>query len=258
MLGWTQGDPLFRFQPDRAWVEPRKGNLYQYVLANPVRYTDPDGRLTWDQFFGGVGTAAATATETAAITVLAPVGVAFLLSEATGGSMDWDDWVDLAKQSQARPQPVPQPIAPPIMPPVAPPPSIEATKKPGPGTTPTPSPDTSTGTTVTPPPPPGDDDDCSKAPGAPGSYRPPGELPRQPGGEPAPTPGAEGPHTQIGTKQGSKGPYTQAREFDADGNVVKDIDFTTHGRGHPCPHEHPYNPNPTGGTPARGPQTPLK
>ncbi len=44
MLGWTQSDPLYRFSPDAAWVEPRKGNLYQYVLGNPVRYVDPDGR----------------------------------------------------------------------------------------------------------------------------------------------------------------------------------------------------------------------
>ena len=43
MLGWTQSDPLFRFNPDAAWVQPRHGNLYQYVLANPVRYVDPDG-----------------------------------------------------------------------------------------------------------------------------------------------------------------------------------------------------------------------
>lgn len=44
MLGWTQADPLYRFTPDAAWVEPRKGNLYQFVLGNPLRYYDPDGR----------------------------------------------------------------------------------------------------------------------------------------------------------------------------------------------------------------------
>jgi hypothetical protein len=40
---------------------------------------------------------------------------------------------------------------------------------------------------------------------------------------------------------------------------VKDIDFTDHGRPdqHENPHEHPYVPNPTGGTPMRGKDRPL-
>lgn len=44
MLGWTQADPLYRFRPDAAWGEPRRANLYQFVLGNPLRYYDPDGR----------------------------------------------------------------------------------------------------------------------------------------------------------------------------------------------------------------------
>ena len=46
------------------------------------------------------------------------------------------------------------------------------------------------------------------------------------------------------------GDYTQAREFDAKGKPVRDIDCTDHGRplDHPNPHQHKYEPNSTGGT----------
>jgi RHS repeat-associated protein len=46
LIGWTQGDPLFRFSPDSAWVEPRKANIYGFSLNNSLRYIDPDGRET--------------------------------------------------------------------------------------------------------------------------------------------------------------------------------------------------------------------
>jgi len=90
-----------------------------------------------------------------------------------------------------------------------------------------------------------------------GEYQSPGELPRTPGGEPAPDPAATGPHTQLGSKEGRKGTYNQAREFDQNGQPVKDIDFTDHGRPstHPDnPHEHRYVDNPTGGTRQRSKQ----
>ncbi|MCH9609382.1 MAG: hypothetical protein S4CHLAM45_05230 [Chlamydiales bacterium] len=53
-----------------------------------------------------------------------------------------------------------------------------------------------------------------------------------------------------------KGKYPQAREFDENGEPVRDIDFTDHGRpkNHPNPHEHKWEPNPTGGTPQRSPE----
>ena len=94
----------------------------------------------------------------------------------------------------------------------------------------------------------------------PGTYRPAGILPRDKHGNPVPDSGASGPHTQIGTKPGSKGDYTQAREFDVNGKPVKDIDFTDHGRPnlHPNPHQHPYVPGQTGGSPQRGRAEPLK
>ncbi|WP_412770419.1 polymorphic toxin type 24 domain-containing protein [Ralstonia solanacearum] len=85
------------------------------------------------------------------------------------------------------------------------------------------------------------------------------DLPRDKNGIPVPEPDAEGPHTQLGTKEGRNGKYDQAREFDENGRPVRDIDFTDHGRpnNHPNPHQHWYRPNPTGGTPQRGPTEPL-
>ncbi|WP_026123046.1 RHS repeat-associated core domain-containing protein [Nocardiopsis halotolerans] len=68
-------------------------------------------------------------------------------------------------------------------------------------------------------------------------------------------------HTQLGTKKSRRsGNYSQAREWDENGNVVRDIDFTDHGRprDHDNPHQHPYLPNPTGGTPQRGGPEPLE
>lgn len=84
-------------------------------------------------------------------------------------------------------------------------------------------------------------------------------LPRDPYGNPVPDPEAEGPYTQLGQKDGRNGSYDQAREFDANGRPVRDIDFTDHGRpnNHPNPHQHDYLPNGTGGTPQRGPTRPL-
>jgi len=84
-------------------------------------------------------------------------------------------------------------------------------------------------------------------------------LPRDKDGNPIPDQDAKGhPHSQLGQQQGRKGKYDQAREFDANGRPVRDIDFTDHGRQHPNPHQHRYLPNPTGGTPMRGPQEPLQ
>ena len=84
-------------------------------------------------------------------------------------------------------------------------------------------------------------------------------LPRNQNGEPAPDPAATGPHTQLGRQEGRNGGYNQAREFDTQGKPVKDIDFTDHGRpnSHPNPHQHVYQPNPTGGTAQRGSAEPL-
>ncbi|RDH96085.1 RHS repeat-associated protein [Curtobacterium sp. AG1037] len=66
-------------------------------------------------------------------------------------------------------------------------------------------------------------------------------------------------HTQLGWRKGSKGPYPQAREFSDDGQVVRTIDFTDHGRPklHTNPHQHRAVPNPTGGTAQRGDPEPL-
>jgi hypothetical protein len=78
-------------------------------------------------------------------------------------------------------------------------------------------------------------------------------------GRPVADPEAEGAYTQLGQREGRKGTYDQAREFDARGNPVRDIDFTDHGRpqNHTNPHQHDFIPNPTGGTPRHGPAKPL-
>ena len=48
LIGWTQADPMYRFAPDAAWIEPRRGNLYCFSGNNPLRYLDPDG-LDWSR-----------------------------------------------------------------------------------------------------------------------------------------------------------------------------------------------------------------
>lgn len=58
LIGWTQSDPVYRFVPDAALGDPRRANLYQFSLNNPLRYLDPDGLDSTDanwgagQFFG--------------------------------------------------------------------------------------------------------------------------------------------------------------------------------------------------------------
>jgi RHS repeat-associated protein len=42
-MTWTQGDPLYRVVPDLAKGSPRRANLYQFSLNNPLSYMDPDG-----------------------------------------------------------------------------------------------------------------------------------------------------------------------------------------------------------------------
>jgi RHS repeat-associated protein len=86
-------------------------------------------------------------------------------------------------------------------------------------------------------------------------YAPDRPLPRDPRTQ-EPVPEADVPHTELGTKNGTKGKYPQAREFDAQGRPVRDIDFTDHGRpqNHPNRHQHKWKPNPTGGTPQRSPE----
>ncbi|WP_205298072.1 RHS repeat-associated core domain-containing protein, partial [Pantoea sp. Cy-639] len=86
-------------------------------------------------------------------------------------------------------------------------------------------------------------------------------LPRDNHGHP--TPDVVAPHTQLGRRDGRRGAYNQAREWGYEnGNLVpiRDIDFTDHGRpqNHPCPHQHNWLPNPTGGTRQHGPAIPME
>jgi hypothetical protein len=85
-------------------------------------------------------------------------------------------------------------------------------------------------------------------------YAPDRPLPRDKDGNPIPE--TDAPHTQLGQRDSTSKPgtkYPQAREFDKDGNPVRDIDFTDHDRPnkHPNPHQHKHTPNKTGGTPER-------
>jgi RHS repeat-associated protein len=43
-LTWTQPDPAYRFTKDNAWDQPRRANLYDFVLHSPLELIDPDGR----------------------------------------------------------------------------------------------------------------------------------------------------------------------------------------------------------------------
>lgn len=52
-MNWTQGDPLYRICRDIAGASPRRADLYEFSMNNPLRYMDPDGLDSFgaDQFF---------------------------------------------------------------------------------------------------------------------------------------------------------------------------------------------------------------
>jgi len=84
-------------------------------------------------------------------------------------------------------------------------------------------------------------------------------LRRDANGKAIPDPEAQGAaHSQLGTKtsqsQAGNPQYKQALEYDENGNPVRRIDFTDHGRSdHPDPHQHVIDPN----TGKIGPTQPL-
>jgi RHS repeat-associated protein len=43
-LTWNRADPKYRFKPDLALIEPRRGALFNFSGNNPIRYVDSDGR----------------------------------------------------------------------------------------------------------------------------------------------------------------------------------------------------------------------
>jgi len=82
---WTQSDPLYRFEPDSAWDEPRRADLYMMSLNNPLRFVDPDGRSNAalvDAFVTGFKAAAATGGETVAVGALGLAGVGVAVAAA--------------------------------------------------------------------------------------------------------------------------------------------------------------------------------
>ncbi|NET47729.1 MAG: hypothetical protein F6K09_03190 [Merismopedia sp. SIO2A8] len=68
------------------------------------------------------------------------------------------------------------------------------------------------------------------------------------------------PHTQLGYQEGRKKSDRQTRTWGENGQLIKDIDWTDHGRpqNHPNPHEHLWLPTPTGGSAQRGPTKTLE
>jgi len=94
-----------------------------------------------------------------------------------------------------------------------------------------------------------------------GTYAPDRPLPLNEHG--VPIPDTDAAHTQLGTRSSKTKPgdkYPQAREFDKDGNPVRDIDFTDHRRPqeHTNPHQHVWEENSTGGCRSRGDPEPLQ
>jgi len=80
-----------------------------------------------------------------------------------------------------------------------------------------------------------------------GLYTPKSFLPKNSDGQPVPS--SNYPHTQIGLKEGRNTVYRQTREWGYNGDIVKDIDWTNHGRvDHSMPHVHDYINNITGGS----------
>lgn len=59
-------------------------------------------------------------------------------------------------------------------------------------------------------------------------------------------PDTSAPHTQLGTRYSARREesYRQAREWGENGQLLRDVDFTNHGRprNHANPHQHLYNP----------------
>jgi hypothetical protein len=61
------------------------------------------------------------------------------------------------------------------------------------------------------------------------------------------------PHTELARHNSRRGKYPLAREFGYNGEPIRDIDFTDHGRpkSHLCPHQHNWKKNPAGGAKIR-------
>jgi RHS repeat-associated protein len=233
LIGWTQGDPLYRFAPDTAWARPRNGNLYVFSLNNALRYIDPDGRKS----FGEVMEAVANIVwQVASVPLKADevvLQVVFVPTDQSKGN----EQHSLREALHSLNLPLTSPSAPVLPGPGTEMVDVETGGGAGQGKT---SEGGNSGTGQRP----------QYAPkGADGK---PLELPRGKDGELAPS--SSDPHTQIGTTKGRKGDYVQTREFGADGKPVKQTDWTDHGRPteHTDPHVHDYEPNPTGGTPKHG------
>lgn len=276
-LSWTQADPLYLFVPDTGMDEPRRMSLYTFSLNNPIRYVDPDGRDAISDDMLTLGQAPAD---------LDPSGCAGVTGipddQICQGSYTDDDG-NTRIYTTRKPKDLESCDGPECSP-SGTTDEVEVAIFEGltawgifPAITVKVTPDQAkqiegagilamvfggaiaavktAGTKVakgfvkwakT----------LKKTKKKVGTYRPTRKLPRDQHGQPIPDTNA--PHTQLGTKSGRNGDYTQGREFDADGHVVRDIDFTDHGRAHPNPHQHRYVDNPTGGTRQRSGPEPIQ
>jgi RHS repeat-associated protein len=90
-MQWTQSDPLYRFKPDAVLHEPRRASLYSFVLQNPNRYSDPDGRNALELLNRpdvGAAAIATGGTVVAAIVAVAAVEGVQAIGEAIGDAID--------------------------------------------------------------------------------------------------------------------------------------------------------------------------
>ncbi|MCL4229030.1 MAG: hypothetical protein KJZ91_31575, partial [Myxococcales bacterium] len=105
LLGWTQADPMYRFVPDAAWDEPRRGLLYAFSLHSPLRYIDPDGLDACEQGSGGGSRAPAQCDKPPPRKYL-PMSIGEVGSALWGGFTGWvknnwrgrDAWEKCARQ----------------------------------------------------------------------------------------------------------------------------------------------------------------
>lgn len=219
MMRWLSTDPI-GFEDDM--------NLYTYVRNNPFKYTDPDGRfailIPIFTYFFPVGVAAATATGTAAAATTAVVSYEAIFLTSIMTTAYALRFAAFATSMYYAGRYVDDKINEKLDGPYN---SVKADEE---------------GIEVK-------VDPKTKKPDV---YAPDRPLPKTKNGVPIPE--SCDPHTQLGTKEGSTGKYVKAREFDYNGDVVRDIEFTDHGKphNHANPHQHVSKPNPTGGTPNRG------
>ncbi len=249
------------------------GNLYRYVFNSPTNFTDPSGRCV-----ALLAPAAGLALADGPVLPFGDIAGGVLLGAGCLGIVIKDLLDDRSRTNNPpSPSPVinrgdPPSLTTPPFPPLTPPrreqPPGDFGPTPGdvPNTAPFPFPvpDEGIGPNVEsfpknscPAIPPFLESDQSS--GSDGIYIPPDPPTKKPlprGEHGVQKPSSPYPHTQIGHRRGRNGNYRQTREWGENGELIRDIDWTDHGRpeNHPNPHQHRWLPNKTGGSPRRNPE----